>query len=108
MGRGTQAQSVYHGYGKHEPDSPPQDRIRLADFIRASTPQIVCEWEAFARTLTPAASHMTPLALRDHIHELLAFITNDMESSQTDIEQVKKSHGLKESNVSPNVAETHA
>lgn len=73
----------------------PGKSIRLADFIRKNTKQIIGEWETFARTLTPAANDMTPLALRDHIKELMDFIVNDIESPQTSLEQVQKSKGKK-------------
>lgn len=82
--------------------------MHLAAFIRSNTAQIVCEWEHFARTLTPAADSMSPLALRDHIQEILDFITQDIEADQTDAEQVKKSHGKKLPYMPPSAAETHA
>lgn len=82
--------------------------MRLAAFIRSNTPQIVCEWERFAKTLTPAAESMSPLALRDHIQEILDFISQDIEAAQTDDEQVIKSQGRKDRRVHPSAAETHA
>jgi len=36
---------------------------------------------------------MTPLALRNHIHEILAFIISDIKSPQTHQQQIKKSQG---------------
>jgi signal transduction histidine kinase len=82
--------------------------MRLAAFIRANTPQIICEWERFAHTLTPAAESMSPLALRDHIKEILDFISKDIEAAQTDDDQIKKSQGKKDRNINPSAAETHA
>lgn len=82
--------------------------IRLTDFIHGNSEKIVSEWETFARTLTPAANEMTPLALRDHIHEMLDFIVNDIESAQTGEEQIQKSRGDKEKSPIPSAAETHA
>jgi len=67
--------------------------MRLSDFIRANPGLIISEWEAFARSLVSESSTMTPLALRNHIQQILAFITADMDSSQTGPEQIKKSHG---------------
>ena len=60
--------------------------------------------------LIPASNDMTPLALRNHIKEILAFIVSDMESSQTGAEQVKKSRGEgpQSDKVNPSAAETHA
>ena len=45
--------------------------MRLAEFIRQNKKDLVAEWEAFAATLLPAAEGMTPLALRDHVQEIL-------------------------------------
>ena len=81
---------------------------RLPYFIRANTSTIVGEWEAFARTLTPSAEGMTPHALRDHIHQLLTFITSDMASYQTPTEQKDKSHGEKKQTQPVTAAQTHA
>lgn len=81
--------------------------MRLTDFIRANSAPIIAEWEAFAATLAPAGESMTPHSLRNHIKYILEFIANDIESPQTDAEQLKKSHG---ENVKPvdSVAEVHA
>lgn len=51
---------------------------------------------------------MTPLALRDHIHQILAFLVSDIESSQTPDEQSEKSHGDKRQVVPVTAAQTHA
>jgi len=83
-------------------------RKRLAAFIRENTEQIVSEWEMFARTLTPASTDMTSLALRDHIQPILEFVVSDIDSPQTGIEQVVKSHGKKTRDVAHTAAETHA
>jgi signal transduction histidine kinase len=86
--------------------------MRLPDFIRTHEEQITVEWENFARTLAPAADGMSPLALRDHIQEILSFIANDMESHQTDREQRQKSHGEGPDGLTAgeehSAAETHA
>ena len=82
--------------------------MRLAAFIRANLKPIAAEWETFAQTLTPAADNMSPLALRDHIREILAFIADDVESDQTDSEQVEKSRGEKTPLVKRSAAEIHA
>lgn len=83
---------------------------RLSDFIRENTDQIVSEWTAFAKTLTPASTSMTPMALRDHVMAILAFIADDLESYQTSREQIEKSHGdgPKEGGVKKSAAEIHA
>ena len=84
--------------------------IRLADFIRGNTDPIVHAWVAFARTRAPACDGMTHLALQDHIVELLTFIADDLESAQTDHEQVEKSQGRgdAEGDFTRSAAEIHA
>jgi signal transduction histidine kinase len=100
---------VGHKQEKQEPDSPQKgNRIRLADFIHENIKPIVTEWEAFAKSLTPASNEMTPLALRNHIHQILAFIVSDIKSAQSNSEQVQKSHGKKRKASGATAAETHA
>jgi signal transduction histidine kinase len=82
--------------------------MRLAAFIRKNSKPIIAEWENFARTLVPAADGMSPLSLRNHISYILAFIADDIDSSQTDSEQVAKSHGDKPEASMDSVAEIHA
>jgi signal transduction histidine kinase len=65
----------------------------LADFIDENRLPIVAEWEAFALSLTPAATGMTPSALRDHADEILTAIIDDMRSQQSAAEQAEKSKG---------------
>jgi signal transduction histidine kinase len=82
--------------------------MRFATFIRENERPIVEHWEIFARTLTPASDDMSPHTLRNHIKDMLAFIADDIESSQTDSEQVKKSEGKKPKNTEHSAAEIHA
>ena len=84
--------------------------MTLATFIQENTQPIIREWENFARSLIPSSSEMTPLALRNHIERILAFIISDMESPQTGAEQIQKSHGegAQKNKVKPSAAETHA
>ena len=82
----------------------------LAVFIQENTPQIISEWEGFARSLIPSSNDMTPIAFRDHIKEILAFIVKDMECPQTGAEQIQKSQGVgaQRNEKKPSAAETHA
>ena len=84
--------------------------LRLEDFIRKNPQPIIKEWTNFARTAAPAGNDRTPSALRDHIEEMLTFIADDMDSPQTDREQVEKSHGgcAKEDGGSCSAPEIHA
>ena len=80
----------------------------LAAFIRENRTEIVGEWETFAKSLIPPGTAPTPLTLRDHIKEILAFIAYDIETAQTQSEQVEKSHGEKPRSPKPTAAEIHA
>lgn len=82
--------------------------MRLASFIRENNQQIIEHWESFARTLVPASDDMSPLGLRNHIKDMLAFISDDIDSSQTASEQIKKSEGKKTKNIDYSPAEIHA
>ena len=65
----------------------------LAEFIDSRRVAIVSEWETFARSLGPAGSVMTAVALRDHANEILSAIIGDMKSRQSAVEQAEKSKG---------------
>ena len=83
-------------------------KSELADFIQEERDAIVAEWEAFARTLFPAAGAMNALALRDHAHEILTAIARDIKSSQTSEEQSEKSKGRGEAQRLGAIGEVHA
>jgi signal transduction histidine kinase len=67
--------------------------MRLGQFIDANRDSILGEWEAFARTVLPAAEAMDVAALRDHAEEMLRAIVEDMRSFQGAEEQGAKSRG---------------
>jgi signal transduction histidine kinase len=92
------------------PNDPSQSDLRLSDFIRSHMDGIVAEWISFARTRTPASDAMSKLALQDHIVEILRFIADDLETAQSDKEQVAKSKGLgpEDAPVAQSAAEIHA
>jgi signal transduction histidine kinase len=66
---------------------------RLSAFIVANREPILAEWEAFARTCTPAAGPMDIVALRDHANEMLTVIAADLETPQGGEAQAEKSKG---------------
>jgi signal transduction histidine kinase len=68
--------------------------MRLAKFITGNLEEILAEWEAFAASLLAPGQVMTSLALRDHASQILLAIAEDIESSQTDLEQAYKSKGF--------------
>ena len=80
--------------------------MRLSTFIRDEMEAILVEWEAFARTLLPAAGTMNSLALRDHARQMLMAVAVDIETSQSPVEQREKSQGLQE-NPTSSAATTH-
>lgn len=63
-------------------------------FILENIDEIVAEWEAFARTATPAADTMDSLALRDHARQMLEAMARDIETWQSSDQQEAKSKGL--------------
>jgi signal transduction histidine kinase len=67
--------------------------MRLSDFIVANREPILAEWEAFARTCTPASTSMDISALRDHATEMLTVIAADLKTPQDKQEQSEKSKG---------------
>ena len=67
----------------------------LVDFIRKHEREIIDEFEDFARILVPlAATAMTAVELRDHAHELLTAMVEDLGAVQSATEQSQKSKGL--------------
>ena len=68
--------------------------MRLSQFITENLEAILVEWEAFAASLNAGAQPMTPLALRDHASQILLAIAADIESDQSELEQVYKSKGF--------------
>jgi hypothetical protein len=68
--------------------------MRLSSFIVENLEDLLVEWEAFALSLLAPGQKMTSLALRDHATQILLAIAQDIESSQTDLEQAYKSKGF--------------
>lgn len=82
--------------------------MKLSIFIKKNIEAILKEWDIFARTLFPEGSQATPTAVRDHAREMLMELTQDIEESQTDQEQVDKSKGeAARANPSASAAENH-
>ena len=82
--------------------------MRLPDFIRNNAAAIVADWQEFAESLAPAGV-MSQLQLKDHIEQILIFIADDIESSQTKRQQLAKSRGMADrESPADTAAETHA
>lgn len=69
-----------------------QTSMRLAAFIRAEIEPILTDWEAFAKTISPAM-YMDKTRLRDHAREMLLEIAKDLDSQQSEAQQAAKSKG---------------
>ena len=67
--------------------------MKLSSFINLHMETILAEWDAFARTLGPAATSMTDVALRDHAKQILQAVAKDIESEQSVGQQSDKSKG---------------
>lgn len=66
------------------------------------------EWEAFARTCTPASNVMNIEALRDHASEMLTEFVEDLDTPQDAREQDEKAKGLApDTTPQPTAAEHH-
>jgi signal transduction histidine kinase len=66
--------------------------IRLSDFIRDYTEEILAEWESFARSL-PVGGGLDVVKLRDHARGMLIVIAADLAAPQTAIQQFNKARG---------------
>jgi signal transduction histidine kinase len=67
--------------------------MRLADFILSHRAAILAEWDAFAKTCSPASASMGISALSDHANEMLTVIAKDLKTPQGALEQSEKSKG---------------
>jgi len=54
------------------------EALPLSEFIDQHTDEIVAEWEAFARTLLPAAATISAFVLRDHAKPILQAIAQEI------------------------------
>ena len=82
--------------------------MRLATFITEHLEEILAEWETFAASLLGKGEVMSSLALRDHASQILRAIAQDIESSQTDLEQAYKSKGFAQiAEATRTAAQTH-
>lgn len=69
--------------------------------------QILACWDEYARTMTPAADQMSLRALRDHSEAMLRAVALDIDSPQTDVEQLEKSQGESTAVPSSSAASEH-
>ena len=68
--------------------------LPLPAFLRKNLEPITEEWRGFAETLAPKGT--SDLVLRNHIHQILFYIADDIETSQTARQQISKSQGARD------------
>jgi signal transduction histidine kinase len=82
--------------------------MRLAPFITSHMEAILTEWNAFSRTLMPAAPQMQASALRDHAAAILQAIAGDLSTVQTREARQQRSWGKGPQPLWETAAQTHA
>lgn len=80
--------------------------MRLADFIRTDIEPILQDWEEFAKTIL-SAKHMSKTGLRDHARDMLLEIADDLDTPQSESEQIAKSKGFEPTSDEESWAEVH-
>ncbi len=83
-----------------------QNDMRLAEYIRVEIEPILQDWEEFAQTLLHA-NQMGKAGLRDHAREMLLVIADDIDSEQSESEQLAKSKGRGPGHGKESWAEVH-
>ena len=66
--------------------------MRLSEFIRAHSEEIIAEWESFAQTLATDA-HLSSWVLRDHAAAIIKHIAENIEQPQFTSEEIAKARG---------------
>lgn len=66
--------------------------MKLSRFIFDNQASILDEWDAFAKTMKPAALTMSTRALRDHASQILEAIAFDIDTPQSGSEERSKSN----------------
>lgn len=80
--------------------------MRLSEFIKANSEQIIREWEGFARTLSGGAG-LPRWVLRDHAEAIIKYIAENMEERQFTSEEIAKAQGEGPSGPIERVAAVH-
>ena len=69
--------------------------MRLTQYIQTHPDEIEAEWEKFAKAISSFAPDLAVSVLRDHLREILLAIADDMDSPQSQQEQIEKGEGKK-------------
>jgi signal transduction histidine kinase len=80
--------------------------MRLSEFIKANSEQIIKEWEAFAGTLS-GGTGLSRWVLRDHAEAIVKYIAENMEQHQFASEEIAKAQGEGPSGPIERVAAVH-
>lgn len=82
--------------------------MRLHEFILTHIEQILSAWESFARSVQTPMPTMDAKGLRDHAGHLLKTVAHDMQTPQTEPQQIAKSFGQGPVSENDSPAQTHA
>ncbi|MBI6669641.1 two-component sensor histidine kinase [Pseudomonas syringae] len=82
--------------------------MRLHKFILKHIESILLEWESFARTVKTALPAMDAKRLRDHAEQILTTIAQDMQTYQSERQQIAKSQGYGSFTEEDEPSRTHA
>ena len=67
--------------------------MRLSQFINHNIEPILAQWEAFACMMVPPTETMSVAEFRDHAHDILLALAEDMDTAQSEDERQAKSMG---------------
>jgi len=84
--------------------------MRLSEFLRTNSEQILAAWDEFAATVIHDGKTMDQKALRDHAGQILRAIADDLDAPQSAAQQIAKSRGEgdRDAGTGDTAAETHA
>lgn len=82
--------------------------MRLHDFILTHLEQILSAWESFARSVQTPMPPMDAKGLRNHAGHILKTIAQDMQTPQSERQQIAKSFGQGPVRETDSPAHTHA
>lgn len=74
--------------------------MKLAQFIQAEMEQLLKDWEEAALEIAPELRGEDSRSLEDHARAMLEFITEDLQTPQTNRESARKAQGKASSSVS--------
>ncbi|QBF26857.1 HAMP domain-containing histidine kinase [Pseudomonas tructae] len=82
--------------------------MQLPDFILVNMEAILQGWEDFARSVDTPMPDLDKRGLRNHAGQILRAVVLDMRTSQSEQQQIEKSHGHGPTSEESTAAQTHA